>query len=183
MGKEIERKFLVKNDTYKSLAKGTYYRQGYVPTVNGMTVRIRIAGDRGFITMKDHAVGFTRHEFEYPIPVDDAQQMLELMCAKPQIEKIRYKIPVSSSMFQVSSNLQAETISNAETLNLKPETNPLYWEVDEFLGDNAGLVVAEIEVPSEDTVFDIPDWIGEEVTGDKRYYNSHLCNNPYKNWK
>lgn len=196
MGKEIERKFLVKNDTYKSLAKGTYYRQGYVPTVNGMTVRIRIAGDQGFITMKDHAVGFTRHEFEYPIPADDAQQMLELMCAKPQIEKYRYKVHGSWVMghgseatdkAEVTGNTEAtgkdEATSKAEDLSKEHDTCNLYWEVDEFLGDNAGLVVAEIEVPSEDTVFDIPDWVGEEVTGDKRYYNSHLCNNPYKNWK
>jgi len=126
-----------------------------VPTVNGMTVRIRIAGEEAFITMKDHAIGFTRHEFEYEIPKYDAAQMLELMCAKPQIEKYRYVIPAGS----------------------------LKWEVDEFLGDNSGLIVAEIEVPSEDTEFDIPEWVGEEVTGDKRYYNSHLCNNPYKNWK
>ena len=160
MAQEIERKFLVKNETYKTLAAGTYYRQGYVPTVNGMTVRIRIAGEKGFITMKDHAVGFTRHEFEYPIPVDDAKQMLELMCAKPQIEKTRYVVPASGT-----------------------GASSLFWEVDEFLGDNTGLVVAEIEVPSEDTSFDIPDWVGEEVTGDKRYYNSHLCNNPYKDWK
>lgn len=157
MGKEIERKFLVKSDIYKSLAVGTHYHQGYVPTVNGMTVRIRIAGKKAYITMKDHAVGFSRHEYEYPIPVEDAKQMLELMCAKPQIEKYRYKIPAS--------------------------TPQLYWEVDEFMGDNAGLVVAEIEIPSEDTTFELPEWIGEEVTGDKRYYNSHLCNNPYKNWK
>lgn len=156
MAKEIERKFLVKNDIYKTLAAGTYYHQGYVPTVNGMTVRVRIAGDKAFITMKDHAVGYTRHEFEYPIPVEDAKQMLELMCSKPQIEKYRYKIPTTSH---------------------------LCWEVDEFLGDNAGLVVAEIELPTEETPFDIPEWIGEEVTGDKRYYNSHLCNNPYKDWK
>ncbi|MCF0178909.1 MAG: CYTH domain-containing protein [Bacteroidales bacterium] len=162
MGKEIERKFLVKSDIYKTLATGTYYRQGYVPTLNGMTVRLRIAGEKGFITMKDHAIGFTRHEFEYEIPKEDATQMLELMCSKPQIEKHRYVIPASSNSELASSQL--------------------FWEVDEFLGDNAGLVVAEIEVPSEDTTFEIPDWVGEEVTGDKRYYNSHLCRNPYKNW-
>ena len=93
MGKEIERKFLVKSDVYKTLAQGTYYRQGYVPTLNGMTVRLRIAGEKGYITMKDHAVGFTRHEFEYEIPKEDARQMLELMCDKPQIEKYRFVIP------------------------------------------------------------------------------------------
>ena len=162
MGKEIERKFLVKSDVYKTLAQGTYYRQGYVPTLNGMTVRLRIAGEKGYITMKDHAVGFTRHEFEYEIPKKDAKQMLELMCDKPQIEKYRFVIPASCNSASTSSQL--------------------FWEVDEFLGENAGLVVAEIEVPSEDTEFEIPDWVGEEVTGEKRYYNSHLCKNPYKNW-
>ena len=162
MGKEIERKFLVKSDVYKTLAQGTYYRQGYVPTLNGMTVRLRIAGEKGYITMKDHAVGFTRHEFEYEIPKEDARQMLELMCDKPQIEKYRFVIPASCNSASTSSQL--------------------FWEVDEFLGENAGLVVAEIEVPSEDTKFEIPDWVGEEVTGENRYYNSHLCRNPYKNW-
>lgn len=160
MSKEIERKFLVRSAVYKTLAAGTHYHQGYIPTVNGMTVRIRIAGNNAFITMKDHAIGFTRHEFEYPIPIDDASQMLELMCAKPQIEKYRYVIPVT-------------TASGLE----------LHWEVDEFCGDNEGLIIAEIEVPSEDTQFELPEWVGEEVTGDKRYYNSQLCNNPYKNWK
>lgn len=159
MAQEIERKFLVKSDVFRTLATPTHYHQGYVPTVNGMTVRIRIAGEKAFITMKDHAVGFTRHEFEYDIPKEDAAQMLELMCAKPQIEKYRYVIPA------------------------KAQGLVLHWEVDEFLGDNDGLVVAEIEVPTEETTFDIPEWIGEEVTGDKRYYNSHLCKNPYKNWK
>lgn len=159
MAQEIERKFLVKSDVFKTLATPTHYHQGYVPTVNGMTVRIRIAGEKAFITMKDHAVGFTRHEFEYDIPKEDAAQMLELMCAKPQIEKYRYVIPA------------------------KAQGLDLHWEVDEFLGDNEGLVVAEIEVPTEETTFDIPEWIGEEVTGNKRYYNSHLCKNPYKNWK
>lgn len=159
MAQEIERKFLVKSDVFRTLATPTHYHQGYVPTVNGMTVRIRIAGEKAFITMKDHAVGFTRHEFEYDIPKEDAAQMLELMCAKPQIEKYRYVIPA------------------------KAQGLDLHWEVDKFLGDNEGLVVAEIEVPTEETTFDIPEWVGEEVTGDKRYYNSHLCKNPYKNWK
>ena len=161
MGKEIERKFLVKSDVYKSLAQGTHYHQGYIPTVNGMTVRIRIAGEKAFITLKTRALGITRHEFEYPIPVEEAQQMLDLMCAKPQIEKYRYVVPAST-----------------------PEGDKgLCWEVDEFLGDNQGLTIAEIEVPAEDTVFDIPEWVGEEVTGDKCYYNSNLCKFPYKEWK
>ena len=172
MGMEIERKFLVRSDKFKSIAAkaagqmgdaGVYYRQGYVPTVNGTTVRIRIAGDRGFITIKDRAVSFSRHEFEYQIPREEAEQMLTLMCSQPQIEKHRYIVPYESDS------------ASACSANLK-------WEVDVFHGENEGLVVAEIEVPSEDTPIVLPDWIGEEVTGDKRYYNSHLINNPYSKW-
>jgi CYTH domain-containing protein len=157
MAKEIEHKFTVKSDKYKSLATPTLYRQGYIPTTNGMTVRVRIAGEKGFITLKDKTVGMSRNEFEYEIPVADARQMLDTMCDKPQIEKYRY------------------VISAAE--------QGLKWEVDEFLGDNAGLVVAEIEVPTEDTKFSLPEWIDKEVTGDKKYNNSQLCQNPYKVWK
>lgn len=165
MAQEIEHKFLVKNDDFKQLGKSTYYRQGYIPTVNGMTVRIRIAGTRGFITLKDHAVGITRHEFEYEIPLDEAKQMLELMCSKPQIEKTRYVI----------ENVKGEL----------PDGTPiegLHWEVDVFSGDNEGLVVAEIEVPCEEAQFEHPAWLGEEVTGDHRYYNSALCKHPFKKW-
>ena len=156
MAKEIEHKFTVKSDKYKSLATPTHYRQGYIPTTNGMTVRVRIAGEKGFITLKDKTVGMSRNEFEYEIPVQDAKQMLDTLCDKPQIEKYRYVIP------------------DAE--------QGLKWEVDEFLGDNAGLVVAEIEVPTEDTKFSHPEWIDKEVTGDKKYTNSQLCKKPYKEW-
>lgn len=156
MGKEIERKFLVKDNRYQSLAEGIYYNQGYIPTLNGMTVRVRIAGNKGFLTLKDHVVGLTRHEYEYEVPIDDAREMLNNMCARPQIEKYRYVIPAAEE--------------------------GLKWEVDEFLGDNAGLVVAEIETPAEDTPFTLPDWVGEEVTNDHRYFNSHLCKHPYCEW-
>lgn len=148
-----------------------HYRQGYIPTVNGMTVRVRIAGEQGYVTFKDHAVGFTRHEFEYPIPKADALQMLDLMCSQPQIEKMRYVIPIE------------QTLLAGTTLPPALQGLGLHWEVDEFLGDNEGLVVAEIEVPSEDTEFPIPDWIAAEVTGQKRYYNSHLCRKPFKTWE
>lgn len=164
MAQEIEHKFLVKSDIYKTLATGTYYHQGYIPTVNGMTVRVRIAGEKAFITMKDHAKGLTRHEYEYEIPVCDAKEMLELMCSKPQIEKHRYVLPAEGEL--------------ADGTKVK-----LHWEVDEFHGDNRGLVVAEIEVPAEDTKFVLPDWIDKEVTGDHKYYNSHLCEYPYSKWK
>lgn len=175
MGKEIERKFLTKDDTYRQLATGIYYRQGYIPTVNGMTVRVRIAGERAFTTFKDHAVGLTRHEFEYEIPVTDAQQMLSLMCAQPQIEKHRYIIPLELCQDIKGQNCTA-------TL---PDGTPVYglhWEVDEFHGDNEGLVVAELEVPSEEVCFTLPAWIGDEVTGDHRFYNSQLCRVPFSKW-
>ena len=159
MGKEIEHKFLVTSDHFRTLAEGTYYRQGYIPTVNGMTVRVRIAGDKGYLTLKDHAVGITRHEFEYCIPLEEARQLLELMCDEAQIEKHRYVIPAPDG-----------------TLPDGTPVTGLHWEVDTFHGLNEGLVVAEIEVPSEDTEFARPDWIGPEVTGDKRYYNSWLRN-------
>lgn len=166
MAKEIEHKFLVTSDEFKKMGNCTYYRQGYIPTVNGMTVRIRIAGDKGYTTFKDHAKGLTRHEFEYQIPVEDAQQLLELMCEKPQIEKRRYVIPAPDG-----------------TMADGTKATGLHWEVDVFGGDNEGLIVAEIEVPSEDTSFERPSWIGQEVTGDHRYYNSSLAKNPYKSWK
>lgn len=175
MGKEIERKFLIKSDAYRQLATGTYYRQGYIPTVNGMTVRIRIAGERAFTTFKDHAVGLTRHEFEYEIPVADAQQMLTLMCEQPQIEKHRYVIPIENC---------TDATGHPCTATLPDDTavEGLHWEVDEFHGDNEGLIIAELEVPSEEVHFTLPAWIGQEVTGDHRYYNSQLCKVPYKEW-
>jgi len=165
MAQEIEHKFLVRSNEFMTLAKGTYYRQGYIPTLNGMTVRVRLAGEQGFITLKDHAVGLTRHEFEYPIPTEEAMQMLELMCSKPQIEKHRYVIAAPDG------HRPDGTIVTG-----------LHWEVDVFHGDNEGLIVAEIEVPTEDTTFDLPEWIGVEVTGDRRYYNSALTKVPYKEW-
>ncbi len=175
MGKEIEHKFLVTSNRYQTLAEGTYYRQGYIPTVNGMTVRVRIAGEHAFITLKDHAVGLSRHEFEYEIPVADAQQQLTLMCAQPQIEKHRYVI----------DHLNCKDTDGQPCTATLPDGTPvegLHWEVDVFHGDNEGLVVAELEVPSEDTRFTLPDWVGKEVTGDHRYYNSQLCKVPFNQW-
>lgn len=166
MAQEIEHKFLVKDTRYREFTQGTHYRQGYIPTLNGMTVRVRIAGSQAFVTFKDHAIGLTRHEFEYSIPMADALQLLDLMCSKPQIEKTRYVIPAGTG-----NNVDGS------------EVNGLHWEVDEFMGDNEGLILAEIEVPDEGCSFPIPDWIGNEVTGDHRYYNSSLCKYPYKEWK
>lgn len=165
MAQEIEHKFLVTSDAFRKLATPVYYHQGYIPTLNGMTVRVRVAGTQGYLTFKDHAVGITRHEFEYPIPADEAEQLLTLMCAGPQIQKDRYVIPAPDGHRPDGSVVTG-----------------LHWEVDVFHGDNEGLIVAEIEVPTEDTQFDLPEWIGKEVTSDHRYFNSALCKHPYKEW-
>ncbi len=165
MAQEIEHKYLVTSECFKELGQGTLYRQGYIPTRNGMTVRVRIAGKQGFVTFKDHAVNLTRHEFEYPIPEADAIQMLDLLCEKPQVEKTRYVIP----------NVKAQL----------PDGTPiegLFWEVDVFHGDNEGLILAEIEIPCEEAQFEIPDWIGVEVSHDRRYRNNALAKHPYKDW-
>lgn len=165
MAQEIEHKFLVTSDRFKQLGTPTPYCQGYIPTRNGMTVRVRIAGTQGYVTFKDRAVNLTRHEFEYPVPLADARQMLELLCEKPIVEKTRYVVP----------NVPAHL----------PDGTPvegLFWEVDVFHGDNEGLALAEIEIPSEDTLFDMPDWIGAEVSHDRRYRNNALAQHPYKDW-
>lgn len=154
MQKEIERKFLVVGDAWRSLAEGVMIRQGYLNSDKLRTVRIRTVGDVAFMTVKGPTVGITRLEFEYPIPYDDCLAMLEHLAEVPVIEKKRYKIPTGNFM----------------------------WEVDEFFGVNAGLIVAEIELPSEDTPFEKPDWIGEEVSGDPRYFNSSLVSHPYTTW-
>ncbi len=154
MGREIERKFLVRGDGYRALGAPERYRQGYVRTAGPATVRVRVAGERGYLTVKGPTQGLTRSEFEYPIPRDDAEALLDTLCERPQIEKLRYRIP-----------------AGAHT-----------WEVDEFLGDNAGLVVAEIELGAEDEPFARPAWLGEEVTADPRYRNSELARRPYRTW-
>ncbi|NLF96631.1 MAG: CYTH domain-containing protein [Candidatus Riflebacteria bacterium] len=155
MGKEIERKYLVRSTEWKNLAKGTSYRQGYLSTVKERTVRVRTIDDKGFLTIKGITVGASRAEYEYEIPAADANAMLSNLCEKPLIEKNRYKIAHAG----------------------------LTWEVDEFFGDNDGLIVAEVELTSEDQKIELPAWIGEEVTSDPRYFNSNLTKNPYKNWK
>jgi CYTH domain-containing protein len=152
---EIERKFIVLNSNYKTQGSSSLISQGYLNSDKSRTVRIRIYGDNAFITIKSKVVGISRQEFEYPIPVEDARFMMDELCEKPVIQKIRYKI------------LYKENI----------------WEVDEFLGENEGLVIAEIELKSEDQKFETPDWIGKEVTGELKYYNSSLIKNPYNGWK
>lgn len=155
MAKEIERKFLVVGDTWRKLAKGTHYRQGYLNSIKERTVRIRTIDDKAYLTVKGPTVGVTRMEFEYEIPYDDCVEMLNHLAEKPIIEKARYKI----------------------------KADDLVWEIDEFFGVNEGLVIAEVELKSEDQKFVKPEWIGEEVSGDPRYFNSNLVNNPYITWK
>jgi adenylate cyclase len=154
MGKEIERKFLVTGKAWKSLAKGMAYRQGYLNSAKERTVRIRTIADKAFLTIKGLTVEATRAEYEYEIPLADCNAMLDTLAEKPLIEKNRYKVPFAG----------------------------LTWEIDEFFGDNAGLVVAEVELVSEGQNFEKPEWIGREVTSDPRYFNSNLIKHPYKRW-
>lgn len=155
MGTEIEKKFLLVNDDWRQLAKGIYYRQGYLCSQKERTVRVRTIEGKGFLTVKGVSVGATRAEYEYEIPVTDANELLNELCAKPIIEKKRYKI----------------------------KHGGFIWEVDEFFGENQGLVVAEIELDREDQQFDKPLWIGDEVTGEQRYFNANLFKNPFATWE
>jgi adenylate cyclase len=152
MAIEIERKFLVVGEEWRS-APAVYFCQGYLNRAKERTVRVRVAGDLGYLTIKGVSEGASRAEFEYEIPLADAKQLLAL-CDGPVIEKYRRKVEVAGKT----------------------------WEVDEFLGANAGLVVAEIELEAEDQAFELPVWVGEEVTGDDRYYNSTLTKRPFNQW-
>ncbi len=152
---EIERKFLVKNEDFKALATGVLIHQGFLSSVKERTVRIRIAEQKAFLTVKGISKGASRTEFEYDIPFEDALIILEELCEKPLISKYRYTIPWGD----------------------------LFWEVDEFLGDNQGLIIAEIELQYENQSFELPDWIGKDVTGDPKYYNSNLVKFPYSVWE
>ncbi|HEY8928754.1 MAG TPA: CYTH domain-containing protein [Mucilaginibacter sp.] len=153
---EIERKFLVDAEKWQQADKpgGVLYRQGYLMSENNCTIRVRVAGEKAFMTIKGASSGISRAEYEYEIPVADATEMLDNLVAS-EISKTRYAINFENKL----------------------------WEVDVFLGDNAGLIVAEIELQSENEAFTKPTWITEEVSGDLRYYNSKLSVDPYKNWK
>lgn len=153
MGKEIERKFLVVSDDWREGAVGTLFKQGYLSRDPGHTVRVRLAGEQGFLTVKGRRRGLTKAEYEYAIPGGDAIELLR-MCGQPLIEKVRYRVPHAGKV----------------------------WEVDEFSGANAGLVVAEIELQAETELFELPPWVGQEVSQDKRYYNSQLGVRPYSVW-
>ncbi len=156
MAIEIERKFLVHTDRWQpDPSRGSRYRQGYLSIEADLVVRVRTVGARGFLTVKGGTSGITRLEFEYPIPLDDANTMLDRLCPAPLIEKIRYRIPDGAFV----------------------------WEVDVFEGENAGLVLAEVELPSADAVVTPPPWVGEEVSEDPRYYNAYLARHPFKQWR
>jgi adenylate cyclase len=154
MGKEIERKFLVTGNAWRA-GEGTDFRQGYLSTDKERTVRVRAAGDIAHLTIKGITEGATRTEFEYPIPVADAELMLDTLCLRPLIEKRRYRV----------------------------QHGGMTWEIDEFRGDNVGLVIAEIELERPQQRFEKPEWVGEEVTSDPRFYNANLVAHPYSTWK
>jgi adenylate cyclase len=152
---EIEHKYLVLKEAWTPQTSGVLYRQGYLSSTIERVVRVRIAGDRAYLTVKGPTTGVTRLEFEYPIPISDAATMLEHLCERPLIEKTRYR----------------------------EEFEGRRWEIDVFHGDNSGLVIAEIELANESEQFAVPPWAAAEVSDDPRYFNSNLVLNPYKNWK
>lgn len=155
MAIEIERKFLLKNQQWRAVAgEGRLIRQGYLSDQPERTVRVRVAGEQAWLTIKGKTEGIARLELEYSIPVAEAMQLLDQLCLKPLIEKYRYRIAQGD----------------------------LVWEIDEFLGENAGLIVAEIELSTTDQVFDHPDWLGDEVSDDPRYFNSALIRQPFLRW-
>jgi CYTH domain-containing protein len=155
MGLEIERKFLVNNEKWNSIEKPkkNLFRQGYILTDPNKTIRVRLTDLKGYLTIKGLTVGATRPEFEYEIPPEEAEQLLNNFSIS-DLKKIRYEIIFKDKL----------------------------WEVDEFLGDNLGLIVAEIELKSESEFFELPDWIDREVSGEEKYYNSNLSINPFVKW-
>jgi adenylate cyclase len=153
MAKEIERKFLV-DGGWQPPGDGTAFEQGYLSSAAERTVRVRIEGERAKLTIKGKTSGVSRSEYEYAIPVEDARVMLEELCERPVIVKRRHIVMHAGKK----------------------------WEVDVFGGDNAGLVIAELELGSEDEAFEKPAWVREEVSHDPRYYNSNLVKNPFKSW-
>jgi adenylate cyclase len=155
MGQEIEKKFLVNHEKWKQLdkPKGELYRQGYLVTEPNKTIRVRQTNEKGYLTIKGITIGATRTEYEYEIPINDAKELLDNFSIS-ELSKIRHKINFENKI----------------------------WEIDEFLGENDGLIVAEIELITEGEIFKIPEWVNIEVTGQEKYYNSNLTIDPYKNW-
>ena len=155
MGLEIERKFLLAGEEWRSLVTDSqHFCQGYLCADKKRAVRVRIAADKAFLTIKASGSGLARLEFEYPLSVEDARMILEQIAEKPLVEKIRHNVPYGA----------------------------LLWEVDEFLGLNKGLLLAEVELQREDQAIEKPLWAGEEVSADPRYYSANLVKNPYQNW-
>jgi len=156
MATEIERKFLLKDDSWRdAIADSIYFKQGYLIGSEKASVRVRIEGDKANINIKSATLGITRKEYEYAIPFADADEVLNNLCENNFIEKIRHYVYIDEHK----------------------------WEIDEFKAENKGLIVAEIELTDEQEVFRQPSWLGKEVSNEKKYYNSLLVNNPYKNWK
>ena len=151
---EIERKYLVIGDAWRGQATGLHFRQGYLSTDPERSVRIRLAGDEGWLTIKGKSEGAARAEYEYPIPAEHARELLDRLCLRPLIEKTRYRL----------------------------EHAGLLWEIDEFEGDNAGLLIAEVELESASQMPELPDWVGQDVTDDPRYFNASLIAHPYSQW-
>ena len=154
MGVEIERKFLVQADDWRKGATPVLCRQGYMPSGPGLTMRVRVMGDQGFLTIKGKTQGISRTEYEYPIPRADADELLDQFCRGAIVEKYRSAIHHAGRK----------------------------WEVDEFLGANKGLIMAEIELSSPDQHVDLPPWVGAEVSHDPRYRNASLARKPYSTW-
>ncbi len=154
MAKEIERKFLVNDNRYRQLAEPLFYRQGYLSTDWHHIVRVRIKPDSAFLAVKGTTNGVTRTEYEYQIPISEAECMLDEFCEKPIIEKDRYKVIIGG----------------------------LKWDIDEFHGANEGLVIAEVELEEENQQIELPEWVGQEVSHEPKYYNSNLVQNPYCKW-
>ncbi len=156
MALEIEHKFLLRDERWRDQVEHSLrMRQGYLVSDATRSVRVRVAGDQGYLNIKSGTLGIARREYEYRIPLAEAEELLNTLCEKPLLEKTRHFIHYGDHL----------------------------WEVDEFGGDNAGLIVAEVELGAVDEAFARPDWIGEEVSHDLRYYNSQLVRHPYKDWR
>ena len=152
MGKEIERKFLVTGDAWRAGAAGKRSRQGYLSSAKERVVRVRSDGEKGYLTVKGPTPGASRDEFEYEVPLADAEAMLDSLCERPVVEKTRHRVPFAG----------------------------LTWEIDVFAGENEGLIVAEVELEGETQKIELPPWVGREVTGDPRYFNSNLAKRPFR---
>lgn len=155
MPQEIERKFLVINEAWRTAVTRTApMRQGYLASDPSCSMRVRVSGDEAYLNIKSATLGIARHEFEYPIPVDEARTLLGLFCQGRSLDKVRYYVP----------------------------NGPDLWEIDVFEGSNDGLIVAEIELASVDQAFERPNWVGAEISHDTRYYNVCLIDHPYSRW-